>query len=58
MNYAVLMGSGAMIHIPKKLKLNSVALVHKKTIPTEQPPLVGKTSAKLLWVEGVVWSGQ
>jgi hypothetical protein len=30
---------------PKKNKLNSVALVRKRTIPTEQPPLVGEVSA-------------
>jgi hypothetical protein len=29
----------------KKLKLNSVALVRKRTIPTERPPLVGEVSA-------------
>jgi hypothetical protein len=28
-----------------KLKLNSVALVRKRTIPTERPPLVGEVSA-------------
>jgi hypothetical protein len=27
------------------LKLNSVALVRKRTIPTERPPLVGEVSA-------------
>jgi hypothetical protein len=27
------------------IKLNSVALVRKRTIPTEQPPLVGEVSA-------------
>jgi hypothetical protein len=25
-----------------KLKLNSVALVHKRTVPTEWPPLLAK----------------
>jgi hypothetical protein len=29
-----------------KLKLNSVALVRKRTIPTERAPLVGEVSAK------------
>jgi hypothetical protein len=28
-----------------KTKLNSVALVRKRTIPTERPPLVGEVSA-------------
>ena len=28
-----------------KTKLNSVALVHKRTIPTERPPPVGEVSA-------------
>jgi hypothetical protein len=28
-----------------KLKLNSVALVHERTIPTERPPPVGEVSA-------------
>jgi hypothetical protein len=32
----------------KKLKnLNSMAVVRKRTIPTERPPLVGEVSAKL-----------
>jgi hypothetical protein len=30
-----------------KKKLNSVALVRKRTIPTERPPLVGEFSASL-----------
>jgi hypothetical protein len=30
-----------------KKKLNSVALVRKRTIPTERPPLVGEVSANL-----------
>jgi hypothetical protein len=29
----------------KKKTLNSVALVYKRTIPTERPPLVGEISA-------------
>jgi hypothetical protein len=32
---------------PKKPKLNSVAVVHKRTIPTERSPLVGEVSANL-----------
>jgi hypothetical protein len=31
--------------IPLTKKLNSVAVVHKRTILTEQPPLVGEVSA-------------
>jgi hypothetical protein len=30
-----------------KLKLNSLAVVRKRTIPTERPPLVGEVSANL-----------
>jgi hypothetical protein len=41
-----------------KKKLNSMALVRKRTIPTERPPLVGEVSAKLLRVEGAKWSAQ
>jgi hypothetical protein len=33
--------------IKLKTKLNSVALVPKRTIPTEQPPLIGEVSANL-----------
>jgi hypothetical protein len=39
-----------------KTKLNTVALVRERTIPTERPPLAGEivsTSA-----EGVAWSAQ
>jgi hypothetical protein len=36
----------------------SVALVRKRTIPTERPPLVGEVSAKLSRVQSVAWSGQ
>jgi hypothetical protein len=32
-----------------KLKKNSVALVRKRTIPTDRPPLVGEVSANLCW---------
>jgi hypothetical protein len=35
-----------------KLKLNSLALVRERTIPTERPPPVDEVSAKLLRVEG------
>jgi hypothetical protein len=41
-----------------KRKLNSVAVVRKRTIPTQRPPLVGEVSANLLRVEGVGWSAQ
>jgi hypothetical protein len=39
-------------------KLNSVALVRKRTIPTERPPPVGEVSANFLRIEGVAWSEQ
>jgi hypothetical protein len=41
----------SIIHFKKKqdvdwvLQLNSMALVHKQTIPTKRPPLVGEVSA-------------
>ena len=35
-----------------KLKLNSVALVRERTIPTERPPPVGEVSANFLRIEG------
>ena len=35
-----------------KTKLNSVALVRERTIPTERPPLVGEVSANFLRIEG------
>jgi hypothetical protein len=38
--------------------LISVVLVHKRTIPTEKPPLAGEVSANILGIEGVVWSAQ
>jgi hypothetical protein len=41
-----------------KTKLNSVALVHERTMPTERPPLVVKVSANFLQIEGVEWSVQ
>jgi hypothetical protein len=40
------------------LKLNSVASVRKRTIPTERPPLVGDVSDIFLRIEGVAWSAQ
>jgi hypothetical protein len=39
-------------------KKNSVALVRKRTIPTERPPLVGEVSANFLRIEGVAWSAR
>jgi hypothetical protein len=42
----------------KKKKLNSVAVVRKRTIPTKRPPLVGEVSANSLRVEGVAWSAE
>jgi hypothetical protein len=44
----VILNGGDESHINlfiSKTKLNSVALVHKRTIPTEWPPLVGEVSA-------------
>jgi hypothetical protein len=41
-----------------KTKPNSVALVRKRTIPTERPPLVGEVIANLWRIEGVTWSAQ
>jgi hypothetical protein len=38
------------------IKLNSVALVRERPIPTERPPLVGEVSANVLRIEGVAWS--
>jgi uncharacterized protein YxjI len=42
-------------NILKKRK-NSVASVRKRTIPTEQPPLVSEISANFLRIEGATWS--
>jgi hypothetical protein len=39
-------------------KTNSVALVRKRTVPTERPPPVGEVSANYLRIEGVAWSAQ
>jgi hypothetical protein len=41
-----------------KLKLISVTLARKRTLPTERPPLVGEVSAKFLRIEVVAWSAQ
>jgi hypothetical protein len=35
-----------------------MALVRKRTIPTERPPLVGEVSANFSWIECVAWSAQ
>jgi hypothetical protein len=35
-----------------KVKLNSVARVRDRTMPTERPPLVGEVSADFLRIEG------
>jgi len=39
-------------------KLNSVALVRTRTIPTERPPPVGEVSANFRGQRGVTWSAQ
>ena len=41
-----------------KTKLNSVALVRERTIPTERPPPVGEVSANFCGQMGVTWSAQ
>jgi hypothetical protein len=35
--------------VPNRRINNSVALVRKRTIPTERPPLVGEVSANVCW---------
>jgi hypothetical protein len=35
-----------------------VALVRKRTIPTERLLLVGEGRANFLWIEGVAWSAR
>ena len=40
------------------IKLNSVALVRTRTIPTERPPPVGEVSANSCGQRGVTWSAQ
>jgi hypothetical protein len=37
-------------------ELNSVALVRERTIPTEQPPIVGEVSVNFLRIDGATWS--
>ena len=37
--------------LAQELKLNSVALVRQRTIPTERPPPVGEVSANFLRIE-------
>jgi hypothetical protein len=37
---------------------NSMALVHERTIPTEQPLLVGEVSASFCGYRGIAWSVQ
>ena len=39
-------------------KLNTVALVRERTIPTERPPPVGEVSANSCGQRGVTWSAQ
>jgi hypothetical protein len=39
-----------------KLKLNSMVLVRERTIPTEQPPLIGEVIANFLGMEVATWS--
>jgi hypothetical protein len=41
-----------------RTKLNSVALVRERTIPTERPPPVGEVSANFCGSRGVTWSAQ
>jgi hypothetical protein len=38
------------------VKLDSVALVRKRTIPTERQPLAGEVIANFLRIEGATWS--
>src|SRR5215467_1853563 len=40
------------------VKINSVALVRERTIPTERPPPVGEVSANFCGSRGVTWSVQ
>jgi hypothetical protein len=46
-----------MNNVQKVKKKNCVALVRKRTMPTERPPLVGEV-VQLLRIEGVTWSAQ
>jgi hypothetical protein len=45
-NFYVIYFFAALVRV-YELKLNSMALVGKRTIPTERPPLVGEVSANL-----------
>ena len=47
----------AFFHIISN-KLNSVALVRTRTIPTERPPSVGEISANFYGYKRVTWSAQ
>jgi hypothetical protein len=49
----------ALYSLDLKLKLNSMALVRERTIPTERPPLVDEVSANFCGKRvSVTWSGQ
>jgi hypothetical protein len=39
-----------------KPKLNSMVWVRERTIPTEQPSLIGEVTANFLRIEGATWS--
>jgi hypothetical protein len=41
-----------------KKKINTVALVLERTMPTERPPPVGEVVPTLLRIECVAWSAQ
>ena len=43
--YGISFTHPCMKEMPYKTKLNSVALVRERTIPTERPPPVGEVSA-------------
>jgi hypothetical protein len=45
-----------MLLISSLVKLNSVAWVRERTIPTQRPPLVSEVIANL--IEGATWSAQ
>jgi hypothetical protein len=47
----------AIVLLKKKKELNSVALVRKRNIPIERPPLSAKLVPNLR-IEGVVWTAQ
>jgi hypothetical protein len=46
----------ASTKISTKLKLNSMARVRERTIPTERPPIVGEVIPNCLRIEGATWS--